>query len=113
LRSTILKDRTPSKRDVIRHIEKNGYLKLTPDLLAKYRDSGEPAWHNLVAWAREDLAELGYIKRGQRDALAATSKVAERLARLIEELKDPELQRALDFLSDTFFERMGVLHVAP
>jgi Mrr N-terminal domain len=89
-------DRTPSKREVIRQIEKKGYLKLTPELLAAYRDSGEPVWHNLVAWAREDLAELGYIERGRRDAWPATGKVGERLARLRDELQKPEYQQGLD-----------------
>lgn len=104
-----LSDRIPSKAEVENHIQKTGYLKLTPELLKQaYASKTEAKWKTLLAFARQDAFDRGLLKRSAfLGTWEISDKGLERLARFEQYFKDGKTaDKQYDFLSDAFLRRM-------
>lgn len=104
-----LNDRIPSKREVESHIEKCGYLNLTPELLEFYESKQEPAWKTELAQARRDAIDEGWLKKLiYRDAWEISEEGPNVLARATERLQTGKWNvNRLQYWSLAFRQRMG------
>jgi hypothetical protein len=105
-----LSDRIPSKREVENHIQKAGYLKLTPELSKQAYDSkAEPMWKTVLAYARRNAVDREYIKRAKmRDAWEISEKGVQRLAKFEQQFRDGKFDPAkFEFLSAAFLKRIA------
>ena len=106
-----LSDRIPSKSEVEQHIEKQRYLKLTPELLSRAYDSkAESQWKTILAYARRNLIDRNFLEPLKvSDAWEISEKGTDRFHKFEQNFKDGKFDIArLDLLSDAFFRRMGV-----
>jgi hypothetical protein len=106
-----LSERIPSKEEVERHVEKCGYLKLSPELAKESYDSkAEPKWKTRLAYARRDAVDKGFLKRlAVRNAWEISDKGLERFARLEQQFRTGKCDpKGFEFLSASFLERMGL-----
>ena len=100
---------SPSKREVENHVEKAGHLRLSPELLQAYESKPEPKWKTLLAYARRNAVEKGYMKHLIRpDAWEISDSGFRRFAAFEEEFKSGKFDpKEFEFLSSAFFARMG------
>jgi hypothetical protein len=105
-----LSDKVPTKREVEKHIEKRGYLKLPEELLKKAFDSkAEEEWKTLLAFARARAIKGEWLKPlSRRDAWEISERGEKFFARLEQRFRAGEFaDKQFEFLSDKFLERMG------
>jgi hypothetical protein len=105
-----LSDRIPSKREVETHVQKAGYLKLTPELSNQAYDSkAEPMWKTLLAYARRNAIDRELLKPlTATDAWEISKEGEERFAKFEQQFRDGKFDLTrFEFLSAVFFERMG------
>jgi hypothetical protein len=106
-----LSDRIPSKREVERHIEKCGYLKLSANFVQQSYDSkAEPVWKTELAQARRDAINQGLLKPLKvRDAWEISEKGLARVAYFEGIFKSGTLDiSSCALLSPALLKRMGV-----
>ncbi|MFZ0889495.1 MAG: hypothetical protein WA005_13660 [Candidatus Binataceae bacterium] len=106
-----LSDKIPSKRAVENHVQKVGYLKLTPKLSKQAYDSkAEPMWKTVLAYARRNAIDRGLLKHlAVTDAWEISEKGRQRFVKFEQQFRDGKFDPArLEFLSAVFLERMGM-----